>query len=220
MKPAAKDLIRAILSRLRELDTTAGKTKVLKLSYLADIEHVRTSGETLTGFDWIFFLYGPWAKDFDEAIAQLEAEGAVERRPWVQGDIEGEGLIGKDSADLNTLIRNTEEYFRTRRLIETFSRLSTPELLDYIYFETEPMQGAEKLKSLDFGKVSKQAPQLYRRKASGAPPARVKELQRAWRDIKERVEREANSNIANFWTPTHDEHYIKALEVLNRPGEE
>ena len=220
MKPVAKDLIRAVLSRLRELDATAGKTKVLKLLYLADIEHVRTTGETLTGFDWMFFLYGPWAKDFDEAISQLEAEGAIERRPWVQGDIEGEGFLGKEPADLNNLIGNTEEYFRTRRLIDTFAQLSTPELLDYVYFDTEPMRDAEKLKPLDFGKVSKRAPQLYRRKASGTPPARVKDLQRARRDNKERVEREARSSIASFRTPTHDEHYMKALEVLNRPGEE
>jgi uncharacterized phage-associated protein len=59
MKSTAKELALGVLTRVKELDTSVSKTKLLKLLYLADIEHFRTTGETLTGFDWIFYWYGP-----------------------------------------------------------------------------------------------------------------------------------------------------------------
>jgi hypothetical protein len=63
-----------------------------------------------------------------------------------------------DPLDLGKVISDTDEYFRTKRMVDTFAALSTPELLDYVYFSTEPMEGAEKLQPLDFGKVSRSAP--------------------------------------------------------------
>ena len=166
MTPAAKSC-RAILTRLRELDSTASKTKLLKLLYLADIEHFRRAGSTLTGFDWIFYLYGPWAADFDKTLEQLQSEGAIDLRDWTDTSLEGKEIRIADPLDLGKVIADTDEYFRTKRMIDTFAALSTPELLDYVYFSTEPMGGAEKLQPLDFSKVWREGPWLYRRSASG-----------------------------------------------------
>jgi hypothetical protein len=38
--------------------------------------------------------------------------------------------------------------------------------------------------------------------------------------LREEIEKASQESIDRFWTPTLDEHYIKALEVLNREGEE
>src|SRR5258707_14802558 len=51
MKPIAQDLALALLTGVKERGGTANKTKLLKLLYLADIEHFRKHGETLTAFD-------------------------------------------------------------------------------------------------------------------------------------------------------------------------
>ena len=55
MKPQARELTLGILTRIKEREGTANKTKLLKLLYLADIEQYRATGETVTGFDWIFY---------------------------------------------------------------------------------------------------------------------------------------------------------------------
>jgi hypothetical protein len=220
MTPAAKSLVRAILTRLRELDSTANKTKLLKLLYLADIEHFRKAEATLTGFDWIFYLYGPWAADFDKTLEQLQSEAVIDVRDWTDTSLEGKEIRIADPLDLGKVISDTDEYFRTKRMIDTFSALSTPELLDYVYFSTEPMDGAQKLQPLDFGKVSREGPRLYRRTASGTSRQKVEGIKARFRSVREEIEKGSHEAIARFWTPTFDEHYIKALEVLNREGEE
>jgi hypothetical protein len=58
---AITDLISAVASYIAECGGAPTKTKVLKLLYLLDIEAFRKTQNTLTGFDWIFYLYGPWA---------------------------------------------------------------------------------------------------------------------------------------------------------------
>ena len=90
MKQTARDLALGILTRVKEREASVSKTKLLKLLYLADIEHFRTSGETLTGFDWIFYWYGPWSSDYDQLLDQMEAEAVIARKPWATGGVDGE----------------------------------------------------------------------------------------------------------------------------------
>ncbi len=105
MKPEAKSAILGILTRVSERDGSANKTKLLKLLYLADIEHYRRTDETLTGFDWIFYFYGPWAPQYDALLSQLEAEGALRREAWAAaGEFEGERMIATAPVDLSNVI--------------------------------------------------------------------------------------------------------------------
>src|SRR6266481_478389 len=105
MKPEAKSAILGILTRVSERDGSANKTKLLKLLYLADIEHYRRTDETLTGFDWIFYFYGLWAPQYDALLSQLEAEGALRREVWAAaGEFEGERMIAIAFVDLSNVI--------------------------------------------------------------------------------------------------------------------
>ena len=178
MKPQAKDLALAILTRIEEREGTANKTKLLKLLYLADIENFRATGQTLTGFDWIFYMYGPWSSEYDRLLEQLQAEGAVDVEKWATTGVEGERITAKERVPLKKLQLPTEAFFRTRRQVDTWADRGVSRLLDYVYFETEPMDGAEKMQPLDFSKVPKQAPQLYRRTSSGTEPSALKRLRR------------------------------------------
>jgi len=50
------------------------------------------AGTTLTGFDWVFYLYGPWAADFDKALEQLQAEQVIDVGDWADGFLEGKEI--------------------------------------------------------------------------------------------------------------------------------
>ena len=122
--------------------------------------------------------------------------------------------------EIGRTIKDTNEYFRVLRLIDTFADIATAELLDFVYFETEPMSGAEKGRRLDFSKVSREAPQFYRRNASHTPTGRIAELRRKFETVKERISDESKSNLRRFATPTYDDHYWNALETLDSSGDE
>ncbi|MGC2111541.1 MAG: type II toxin-antitoxin system antitoxin SocA domain-containing protein [Candidatus Korobacteraceae bacterium] len=220
MKSTAKELVLSILTRIKELDASASKTKLLKLLYLADIEHFRTTGETLTGFAWIFYWYGPWSSDYDQLLDQMEAEAVLARNQWAAGNLDGERLSAIESRDLGKTIANTNEYFRIRHLVDTFAALATSELLDFVYFDTEPMVGAEKGKRLDFGKISREAPQFYRRPTSGSSSGRIRELKTKFREVKERISQESDANTRQFCSPSYDEHYWTAMEAFDKSGDE
>lgn len=220
MKPEAKALAVAILTRIKEREGSANKTKLLKLLYLADIEHYRKAGETLTGFDWMFYLYGPWANEYDELLKQLAAEGVLRSEGWAGGGLEGERLIPLESVDLGRTIRDNDVLFRTRRLVDVWADQGVPTLLDYVYFETEPMQGAEKMARLDFSKITREVPPLYRRTSSGADQGALKRLSRRIAEAREKLEAEIGQTTKTVKPPVYDDIYIAASEVLNAPEAE
>jgi hypothetical protein len=211
MKPQARELVLAILTRIQEVEGTANKTKLLKLLYLADIEHFRATGETFTGFDWIYYLYGPWAAEYDDLIKQLEAEGALRLAPWSAEGVEGERITASEPVDLDRVIASADVFFRTRRQVDTWADRAIPRLLDYVYFETEPMQGAVKMQRLDFKKVAKEPPPPYRRTKSGADPSTLRSLRRKFAEMSK------GTAGLGAWEPmTHtsaqfDEKYLAAL---------
>lgn len=212
MKPQAKELALAILTRIGEREGTANKTKLLKLMYLADIEYYRATGETLTGFNWLFFLYGPWATEYDNLLEQLDAEGTINLEKWSTGSVEGERVSARTRVSLESVGVSTDAYFRIQRQVDTWADSGIPKLLDYVYFQTEPMQNAEKMKPLDFTKVSKEPPALYRRLSSGTAAGDIRRLRRRFSEAAPQRAGEPTP----YQSAPYDEAFVEAMSVFER----
>ena len=212
MKTQAKDLALAILTRIEEREGFANKTKLLKLMYLADIENYRATGETLTGFDWLFYLYGPWATEYDTLLEQLDSEGSINLEKWSVGTIEGERVSARARVPLEKVGFSTEAFFRTQRQIDTWADSGIPKLLDYVYFQTEPMQNAEKMKPLDFTKVSKEPPTLYRRLNSGTAPGEIQRLRRRFSETRG----QGTGEPLSYQSAPYDDAFLDAMSIFER----
>lgn len=213
MTPQARPLVLGILTRIREREGTANKTKLLKLLYLADIEYYRATGRTMTGFNWIFYLYGPWAPEYDALLKQLQDENAIRLQAWASAGVEGERIILNEEAQLEKLIPTANAFLRTRRLIDVWADKGVSSLLDYVYFETEPMRDARKMESLDFSKVSAEPPPPYRRAKSGTDVKELRRLKEKFQEITKKTLSEP-SGVRHDQAP-YDATYVKALEVLD-----
>ena len=216
MKPQARDLVLAVLTRIGEVEGTANRTKLLKLLYLCDIEYFRATGETLTGFDWIFYLYGPWAAEYDDLLKQLDAEGAIRLQAWAAAGLEGERISASQHSSLERLIPSADVFFRARRQIDTWADRAVPRLLDYVYFDTEPMQGAVKMQRLDFTKISKEPPHLYRRTKSGADASTLKALRSKFIELNNSTAGKGAWEEAKYTTGKLDDKYFEALAEFER----
>jgi hypothetical protein len=212
MNETTKELIRAILTEAKKRGVAVGKTKLVKLIYLADIEHYRDATTTLSEFDWRFHLYGPWAREFDTVLEQLQADASIRVESFSASGLDGERLSILEPKDLGEVIRSTNELFRTKLQIETWLEKPTPELLNYVYFNTEPMQGATKQAQLDFSKVSADSPSLYRRSQSETSPGGKKRLKRRLEEFRHQVEAEASSGAI---VVDYSDSFFDALESLN-----
>jgi len=56
---------------IRQHSASIGRTKLVKLVYLADVLSYQKYGKTLTGLNYIFYDYGPWAVEFYSALESL-----------------------------------------------------------------------------------------------------------------------------------------------------
>ena len=72
--PKLRDLISYIISELRDAEIGFAKTKLVKLIYITDVENWRRRGATVSGLEWLFYHYGPYAFAIDEALTELGAD--------------------------------------------------------------------------------------------------------------------------------------------------
>jgi hypothetical protein len=212
MKPEAKDLALAILTRIGERGGSCNRTKLLKLLYLSDIEHFRGSRETVTGFDWLFYLYGPWAREYDELLASLEAEGSISLDAWGRETIEGERMNVIEPRKLEGVLKGAVECLTVQRYIDRWAASSVPSLLDFVYFETEPMDSAIKGARLDFSKVSVEAPVLYRRTRSQTTPDALTRIRKKMHDHAVAVSAAQGTRRLE---PLIDEVYVTAINAMS-----
>jgi len=147
------DLIGAVASYITECGGAPTKTKVLKLLYLLDIEAFRRTQKTLTGFDWIFYLYGPWAASYDDALSAAADTNKI-RVALPEPDNEGATFINPaQKLPLSAVFPNVVQELTAKRIIEAWASRPTVELLDYVYFHTAPMRDAKRGAALDFSTV-------------------------------------------------------------------
>jgi len=129
------------------------KTQLLKLAYVAEVIHKRRHGERLTSGPWIYNLYGPYRRDYDEVLAsgrfRTEEHATEEDRTAVIVAMEEDAPRAVLPLDMrNSVVATVADY----------GALPLRDLLDLVYFDTEPMMNAEeRLEELDFDTVQPQS---------------------------------------------------------------
>jgi len=210
---ALTDLIGAVASYIAECGGAPTKTKVLKLLYLLDIESFRKTQNTLTGFDWIFYLYGPWAASYDDALSAAEESKKI-RIVTPEPDNEGATFINSaERVPLSEVFPNVVQELTAKRIIEAWAGRPTVELLDYVYFHTAPMRDAKRGAALDFSSVvNEERPPHY----SGVKSKEEqKTISQKRRQLLEGMKSVKKAQIAPLDpAPQYDEKYWSSVDKL------
>jgi hypothetical protein len=169
MPVEVRDLAREIyrLAKLRRL-APPGATRLVKLIYLADVEWRRChQGEPLTNASWRFLHFGPYAKEFapllggDDVEVQEQSGRLFKRLQFSDEDLDEQSVPN----DVSRLLDN---------FIKQWGDADLNLLLDYVYFETEPMENATRGRDLDFSGIAP-APTKIRAKIDTAKLALFRE---------------------------------------------
>jgi hypothetical protein len=163
-------LAQAVATRVRDLGGTLTKTKLLKYFYLFDIATYRHTRAQFTDFQWIFYKYGPWARAF---------EPAYDRWQGVFIDVRNSGdaqiVLPREPLDLERVVDDIGLQMEFGNIIREWANAPLGEMLNYVYFETEPMQDAQREQPLDFSKIMRDVERPLRRlPAHDADPAAVR----------------------------------------------
>lgn len=122
----------------------AGKTKLIKLAYLAEVFSSRLQKERLTEAKWLFWHYGPYVKEYNDLLRTDAFEVDETEEDFHPVMPSKTFKPSKSSVIANIAISRAME----------FSDLELNKILDFVYFDTEPMMKAKSRgEELDFGCV-------------------------------------------------------------------
>ena len=157
MKDRYEELIQAIVWYASKRGEKLTTLRLVKFLYLADLYHARVSnGKTLTNWPWAFVYFGPWCKQVNEAIDYAAKNGLVfaKEYPSKYDDEKDYRLFWVENMDeepkvidaLPTYVRSRLQWAIQKWAADSYG------LLDYVYFETEPMVETSPGELLDFSK--------------------------------------------------------------------
>jgi hypothetical protein len=142
-----KDILYNLINKMQLQHMRFGKTRLIKLLYLIEIEFFRLKNERLTKVDWIYFKYGPYVMNYDEYFQSRSLDLTMN-----DDDSDYFNVKIKDHFNIPQLPREVDHL--ADRLISKFGQNSLNDLLEYVYFETEPMMNVqERGEDLDFSVV-------------------------------------------------------------------
>jgi len=208
-------MVKAILTRVREQEGYVTKTKLFKYLYLVDVEWYRQKQCQYTGFQWIFHHYGPWSQDCEELYSQLRRTGDIHVQEGTHPDLETEFVRSSDRVDLEKAIDDLRLESIVRKIVDTWADRRLGDMLDYVYFRTEPMESAERGKALDFSKIEREAaiPSVLTL-TSATLRSSNQHLVIRMRDKIAEKKVPPSATKPHFTPPPYDEVYFQALDSM------
>lgn len=174
------ELIAAIQTAVqREGMPPPRRTRLTKLLYLTEVEYFRATGQRLTDLAWFFHHYGPYAHELAGLLGGEELGAAGDEARIYPANRATEAV--RDDVVLRGLLE---------AMVHEWGDADLNRLLDYVYFETEPMDEVRRGDRLDFSTVRPRTParaaiRLDRAQLHGLR-ARVAAAATQYRDPRER----------------------------------
>ena len=206
-----KPLIAYLIDQVREKEGAPNKTALVKLVYLVDVECCRRFGKPATGLEWRFHHYGPYSAELEQNIndnAFIDVFG--NRRSGYSFSISSEWN------DIHAAV-NTHFGPRVKRIADEVIRqwglepLDT--LLEYVYFETEPMQDARRGTILDFSVIQPEERTIGRGPRLAFSDEFINDLRARW-DQRIKAANTSSREQDVLDEPLYDEIYEEALELM------
>lgn len=206
------ELIIAVVSYVTEHGGYITKTKLLKLLYLLDVEFYRAHGRTFTGFQWKYFHLGPWTREFDPLLEGLVAAGSLVEHLLERPDFDAKFLRAAESGNLRKPFDNYKDEGILKSVLDIWGPSPTGEILDYVYFRTEPMEYGVRNEPLDFSRVLQHVPETYKRSPSNKTAGEIKAMRR---EFNQKIAKQLGSTAFQFTQPKYDDEFHAAMEKLD-----
>ncbi len=122
----------------QEFHTGIGKTKLLKLVYLIELFFYRQNRKRLTSAEWVYYRYGPYLFNYDDLLSNMNISiDILNDDPGKNANI----ISLKDKKEEIKI--ETDLKFLIKRIVKEYGKQELKDILDFIYFDTEPMINVE-----------------------------------------------------------------------------
>lgn len=209
---STKLLERLILYIIDKVESEGGAMstiRLVKFLYLIDVEHYRRYGQTLTGLEWVYHKYGPYAFALPDSFARLRLDMEEEEYITLEGH-KGRRFHVYVPQDITDILPFAKQVL-VDRVLKWWMWEDTNVLLEHVYFETEPMQRGQRGKVLDFSTVRRDV--VTEEVEFHLDPVKVQTL-------RERVRQTLTDIRAEYIQvpASHDEAYYEAMRIMDEEG--
>lgn len=224
VKSQLQTAILAVLRSAREAELQGlSRTALVKLAYLLDCEYAAEhSGQTLSGCGWYFHHFGPFAADLVDGLDSLSQVGMIQSR---EGELRnrdftffwiGEYPQGPSLTEVGLSANAAARFSKLmRRLAPDLSKL-----LDYVYFKTLPMSGAQPGSVLNFALSADEAVTVSHHHAHVRDQAKIFRMMELTNTLKDRYVNEKSTGAAiAAHRPIYDTEYLRAFAAMDREDE-
>lgn len=207
-----------IAQAILNLSTDAGhptltRTAFVKFLYLLDVLVAETTeGQKYTPWEWKFAHFGPYCA---EAVDLIEEDPLIDSRRW-ESDADADGYLYGFRSGIGRVVTLDDLGVPTSvqtKLARYLRRLAKelPQLLDFVYFDTVPMQGAKPGQVLLFDKCR------VRNISEVRPLAFPRMSEKRKTQAKERIRKAREERLAQKCAQIGaiDEAYLTALAALD-----
>jgi hypothetical protein len=200
----AKDILLQILLEAKDRNLSLGKTQLIKLLYLVEVEYYRQTGERLTSLQWVFHLYGPYSHELEDILAERVFEKEELKTASERDFINFR--IAEPVRSYRSFV-NPKLSLTVKRVVGMWGSRSLSDLLDYVYFQTEPMQKVKgRGDRLDFQSIDREPQEpIY-------PLSATQDARRKVEELRERVKASLQAFAATH--PIHLHHDIDELQAI------
>jgi phage terminase large subunit-like protein len=215
VKIAPEQLVQYITWYATEQGDLLTPIRLVKFLYLADLFHARKfQGKTITKWPWRFVHYGPFCGEALEAIENAIGNALIESIAYESKFDEEDHFLYKCRLDKEHPLHEILPIAITAPLENAIKKWGgeTYQLLDYVYFETEPMEDVHFRDLLDFNKA---------KKTGTVKSIEMKSLSKEKiNQAKEAIQKLKNSFLtssekSNVVLPIYDDIYHSALEIMD-----
>lgn len=215
MEITKEQIVEYITWYATEQDEVLTPIRLVKFLYLADLYYARKfQGRTLTNWPWRFIHYGPFCVEALEAIERAKEMDLIEAIPFESKFDDEEHYLYRCKLEKDHPLHESLPLAVTVPLENAIKRWGgdTYQLLDYVYFETEPMENVSYQDLLDFKKAKK----LEIVKQIEMKPLSAEKIKKARHAI-EKLKESLKSGLekTNAAEPIYDEIYYRALEIMD-----
>lgn len=204
-----KRLILYIVDQLQDQGGMIGKTRIVKILYLVDVEHYRVYGRILTGLEWVFYHFGPYAYEIDTITKEMGLDLGEEEITTSAGH-KGYTYRVQDAQSIDDVVSFANKTMIDRN-IEQWALEETKFLLDYVYTATEPMQSATFGHKLDFSRIQRDFD-------VNRPMRHIQIAKDKSAKIQELLKQRSKTKRRTF-SPRYDKTYIEAITAMDQEDE-
>lgn len=184
-----------VIDKVREESGSLPKTKLVKLLYLIDVNAVRRLGRPITGIEWRYWHYGPYSPEIESAIGNVLGREANELEIITK---DGRRILTYEPVEPQAIEQEfgLEERLVVYGTLKTWAVEELRSILNFVYFETEPMLEAEWGRRLDLSTVRREQDERkwdLRALVSRVPQDRLAVFRAALRKQAERLKLQAAS---------------------------